>query len=132
MSKELEAWQDIKLGYICGQGAINEFALRENEREKFKIIETSLKRLEEHDKIFKKYDIKDIWLEPALFVIKNHFPMNTKIQLKKLKALEIIRIKEIDIAFFKDCPNIEEYNNWCLDKAVLTQEEYDLLKEILL
>ena len=46
MNKELEALEEIKLGYICGQGAINEFALRENERENFKIIEKALKVLE--------------------------------------------------------------------------------------
>ena len=45
MNKGLEAWQKIKLGYICGQGAINEFALRENERENFKIIEKELESL---------------------------------------------------------------------------------------
>ena len=100
-------------------------------------IETALKRLEEHDRIFKKYDIKDIWLEPALYVIKNHFPMNTETQLKKLKALEIIKEKQLDICQIMDIIGIpskiavEMYNK---DKDIMFQitiEEFDLLKDVL-
>ena len=58
MSKESEALNKIKLGYIFGQVAINEFALRENEREDFKVIENALKALE----IMKKKRVNVDWL----------------------------------------------------------------------
>lgn len=50
---------------------------------------------------------------------------------KKLKALEIIKEKEIDVPLFKECPNYDEYMEWCSEKAKLTLQEYDLLKEVL-
>lgn len=56
---------------------------------------------------------------------------------KKLKAFEIIKEKQIDVLYIAMFPNsLEKYNKhvsfvhddeWCL-----TQEEYDLLKEVLL
>lgn len=56
-----------------------------------------------------------------------------KIVEKSLKALEIIKEKEIDIAYIKCCDSREHYNVMCeLEKEKLTQEEYDLLKEVLL
>lgn len=51
---------------------------------------------------------------------------------RNLKALEIIKTKEIDIRLFNDCPSLDEYNNWASDESQLTKEEYDLLKEVLL
>lgn len=64
--------------------------------------------------------------------LQEDFDKHYERSYKKLRALDIINNKEIDIALFKECPNIEEYNNWCSNKAALTQEEYDLLKEVLL
>ena len=109
----------------------------------FVIIETALKRLEEIDKIFKKYDINDNWLDAALHVIKNHFPMNTEIQLKKLKALKIIKEKRVDVNsllyYIKsnacDDSVVCWYNEYIIefdDERILTHEDYDLLKEVLL
>ena len=105
----------------------------------FDIIETALKRLDEHEKVFKKYDIDDNWLEPALYVIKNHFPIDTEIQLKKLKALEIIKEKSVIPAYIVNTKNVEQYNKWLKEitfrkdwlKRILTEEEYDILKEVL-
>lgn len=52
---------------------------------------------------------------------------------KELKALEIIKNKEINITLLKESEEIEDYNCCCLLTSVeLTQEEYDLLKEVLL
>lgn len=98
------------------------------------IIEIAIKRLEEHDKIFKKYDINDIWLEPALYVIKNHFPMNTETQLKKMKSLDIIKKKNINVRGIINSPTLEHYIDHCMPRhsEEPTQEEYNLLKEVLL
>lgn len=52
---------------------------------------------------------------------------------KELKALEIIKDKEVQVAIFKICNSCEGYN---LTKGLfgkfLTQEEYNLLKDVLL
>ena len=56
---------------------------------------------------------------------------------KKLKALEIIIEKDVDIYFFKESlkfpeyAQLMEYNTRSTELIELTQEEYDLLKEAL-
>ena len=51
---------------------------------------------------------------------------------KELKALEIIVKKRVAIALFKSCDKLEQYNIYCPINEKLTQEEWDLLKEVLL
>lgn len=73
--------------------------------------------------------------------------MKLKIIEKELKALEIINNKQVDIALLKKSKNAVEYNglrmimfkkqaekdySGTLIKYGLDQEEYDLLKEVLL
>lgn len=51
---------------------------------------------------------------------------------KKLKAFGIIEKKSVDVQLLKDSKNLNDYN-WCVhtkDRA-LTQDEFDLLKEVL-
>ena len=135
MTKELKALEDIEnfnnkrffnIKYDNGDQAHYEYqTIKDLFPKEFGIIEAALKRLEEHDEIFKKYDMKDLWLEPALYVIKNHFPMDTETQLKKFKALENIKRKT----------NLTKTNDGkkALVFVVLeTEEEFDLLKEVLL
>ena len=49
---------------------------------------------------------------------------------KSLKALEIIKKKEVWLAHFKGFRKLKTYNEHTLEQ--LTQEEWDLLKEVLL
>ena len=54
---------------------------------------------------------------------------------QELKALEIIREKNVDIQTLKRTNNVYEYNSYVakgLGEKPLTQEEYDLLKEVML
>lgn len=54
---------------------------------------------------------------------------------EELKALEIIRTKEVNIYAIRKSENLVDYNvSWVLrhKERILTQEEYDLLKEVLL
>lgn len=55
---------------------------------------------------------------------------------KELKALEIIKEKQVDVYILLKTKSLDEYNEWYVgiqdDFIPLTQEEYDLLKEILL
>ena len=57
---------------------------------------------------------------------------------KELKALEIIKTKNVDIDYIKTCfydkkGGFKDYNAWVGhdDDEELSQEEYDLLKEVL-
>ena len=134
MTKELKALEYIEnfnnkrffdITYDNGDQAHYEYqTIKDLFPKEFGLIEAALKRLEEHDEIFKKYDMKDLWLEPALYVIKNHFPMDIETQLKKFKALENIKRKT----------NLTKTNDGkkALVFVVLeTEEEFDLLKEVL-
>lgn len=49
-----------------------------------------------------------------------------------LKALDIIRNKNVDLYDLRHSVNSTDYNNTRIDMYSLTQEEYDLLKEVLL
>ena len=50
---------------------------------------------------------------------------------KELKALEIIKEKEVNVFIFLHSGDLETYNNMVEDNRKLTQEEFDLLKEVL-
>lgn len=50
---------------------------------------------------------------------------------KELKALEIIRNKRVNVRTFLQCENVEQYNRASFSDD-LSQEQYDLLKEVLL
>ena len=52
--------------------------------------------------------------------------------LKYKKALEIIKNKEVNVFIFLHSGDLETYNDMVEDNRKLTQEEYDLLKEVLL
>ena len=51
-----------------------------------------------------------------------------------LKALKIIKEKRVDVGWLISCENIEQYNNviGTATHKLLTQKEFNLLKEILL
>lgn len=83
-------------------------------------IETALKDYERRLKLAKEYeDVNKVG--------------------KRLKAFEIIKEKRVDITTLMDCDNAEEYNRWVPIRShytyqplEVTQEEFDLLKEMLL
>ena len=48
------------------------------------------------------------------------------------KALEIIKEKLVDVEYLSKCNNVKEYNaHWCYENFYLTEEEFNLLKEVL-
>lgn len=51
---------------------------------------------------------------------------------KELKALEIIKSKEVNVAWLTYTDGLKEYNCGKFIGSYLTQEEYDLLREVLL
>ena len=116
MNKELKALENIK-HYDSRVG------LHESD---YKIIENALKHLE--------------ILEQELCVVKTMEDLTIEaIKDKKLKALEIVKEKEVNV-FDILATGYVEYYNMCVvnkirpeycDSYFLTQEEYELLKEVL-
>ena len=50
-----------------------------------------------------------------------------------LKVLDIIKEKGVNVGLLSRCANAERYNKgMCYESRYLTQEEYDLLKEVLI
>jgi hypothetical protein len=137
MSKELQALE----GIVFYLNASNE--PKSHYFKKIEIIKTALKEHEvmkqtkfivsinkfsdaDLDKLKNQRMISN--LEPC--EIKPLFDEETQ---KKLKAFEIIKEKEVDVRGINVSSAANEYNNWFSKrlKNDLTQEEYDLLKEVL-
>ena len=85
-----------------------------------------------------KLSIRDGFIGCPFRNISNDYCEEFEIIEKELKALEIIKTKNVDIDYIKTCfydkkGGFKEYNAYVghdEDKE-LTQEEYDLLKEVL-
>lgn len=139
MNKELKAFEKIKemYEYFVKNNRDLEPKLMICEKEDFATIKTALK---EYEKI--KQEVQDLRIA---FYRKN----NDTIELchayeKKLKALEIIKEKMVSLddlndAIYEDNYHqnnehnaIDIYNQNRFEYKHLTQEEFDLLKEVLL
>ena len=125
MSKELsplEALKELKKRY--GKN----FSLNDDER--CRIIKTALERLELIDSVMGCVDYKKVadFLENCGCTTLDDF-------YKRIKALEIIKNKRVQVHILLESNNVEEYNESIYVcegvKYKLTQEEYDLLKEVL-
>ena len=112
MSKELlplEALDNLRYGGLVDGNVVCFTKLAFEKR--LDIIETALKDYERKLKLAKEYeDVNNV--------------------AKRLKALEIIKKKKVNVRFLISCKTLKEYNDVISDH--LTQEEYDLLKEVLL
>lgn len=76
-------------------------------------------------------ELREYWL--------NHLPLSVKDGLrivkvleKEVKTLDIIKEKRVNIDYLRNCKSLEDYNNILIKDWQLTQEEYDLLKGVLL
>ncbi len=132
MSKELEALNEIKEKYKNDNGLLR----------RLNVIETALKKLEVYDMVEKlpmpKVEVLD---DNKISYVGHNIVITDKEQFdkdqKKLKALEIIKEKKVEFSFLYKSDTVEEYNSWLwaiIDHKVYTlvQEEYELLKEVLL
>ena len=82
-------------------------------------IETALKDYEE---------LKKLKLLPYPKVNDEEYRRSV---IKRLQALEIIKDKEVNVFIFLHSGDLETYNDMVEDNRKLTQEEYNLLKEVL-
>ena len=138
MSKALEALENIK-HYDSRVG------LHESD---YSIIETALKEYEEgieNAKTYVPHTAKNALFDLECLAMRNtsrsfwKLPQQLANDVKKeLKALEIIKEKRVDTYLLCSCNSVDEYNSMfehrfgSYDKRALTQEDYDLLKEVLL
>ena len=132
MSKELKALERIK--DFMSKNAVHW-------KQDISMIETALK---DYNNLLEKYDFKDI-KELDDFLNKHRFIHQEQLDnKKKLKALEIIKDKGVDIkdlykvlSFYLSHPDCElkeyiYYNSLKTEKERLTEQEYSLLKEVFL
>ena len=105
-----------------------------NEIEKF--IEKNLSKTKDNESFNLGFDIGIIEKELKEYEgAKNHIEALHKERVEnalKLKALEIIKNKWVNVLYFRGCSSLEEYNSHHASWYKLTQEEYELLKEVLL
>ena len=147
MSKELtplEALNEIKNIKTLSVPERKVVTFQEKYKEELDIIETALK---EYEKLKKEVnEISDfglkayrVELEKQINSNKKYRTTNKRLRVKNQKLYEILRIikeKHVDcfklIAIFRTSNNIEHYNQNYGSNWQLTQEEYDLLKEVLI
>ena len=104
----------------------------------FDIIEKELEDLDTIKEIFSWYGLeyKLTIVREALLLLKqyqgSYGVRGQALITKKLKAFEIIKEKEINVFIFLHSGDLETYNDMVEDNRKLSQEEYDLLKEVLL
>lgn len=78
--------------------------------------------------------LKRIRQETCPATYNNDFDKNERCDIieKELQALEIIKEKEVNVFIFLHSGDLETYNDMVEDNRKLNQEEYELLKEVLL
>ena len=140
MSKELEALEGLsELAITPDLKVLPKFDgwTRIEVMNRYKpIIETALKELNEYKSI-----LKDFGLENPQNLIDNLNIIKDSKFHEKIKALEIVKDKQVEVCYFMNCETLEEYNDDVIaayayeedaaKQRMLTQEEYDLLKEVL-
>lgn len=140
MSKGLEVLDDVREQLISITAFVSAknkelsvmYCLKENDDIKryvdnvigLKEIENELKRLEELEKAFDTLSKED---EKAKKLLSK--------EIEKNRAFEIIKNKNVNVDYLKVALSLDSlsyYNSLVGKERQLTQEEYDLLKEVLL
>lgn len=136
MNKELEALQEVRQQLTYYKEYAKEKLPTKAEQidasceDELNIIETALK-----DYATRKTLIETIDSGEMVFEERNVWEEKQK----KIKAFEIIKDKKVDVGVFRFCESANDYNrairineNGLIHYVELTQEEYELLKEVLL
>ena len=142
MSKELEALDRL---YCAGRLDLD-YVLNGKQNQDYKIIATALEDYEfmKQTKIIvsdKKISDDDLEKLKNQGIIVGNLEQS-KVELlfdeetqKKLEALEIIKKKRVDVRYLFQCKSLRDYNyiykGTNQSELCLTQEEYDLLKDVL-
>lgn len=131
MSKGLKALQDIRLRIFIESEVQSEKVVKD-----LKIIEKELKEYEETKKDLEQVmsDYQDLG-NSCYEKLKAYEELKKEYLVLSIKerALEIIKKKVVDIYLLYATKTLEDYNSSLMQyNANLTQEEYDLLKEVFL
>lgn len=104
----------------------------ESERvvERKHVIESALKDYEQYEKILKDYDFNLANFREACFTLAQFRGEGFTGIEKKLKALELIKNKKINVRCLMSGWHLGNYNSYKAHIR-LTEEEYELLKEVL-
>lgn len=159
MNKELEALNKIA-GITNYDGGKNLKALGNSHKKEFSLLETALKEKEQQDQIIKtikeiisfkasepEFEVDEdgsvrsifgrVYLELKRAIGNNERELFRNWVLetcfpKEFKALEIIKDKKVCVMWLKN--GLSSYNSTTAlyDLPILTEEEFDLLKEVLL
>ena len=142
MSKELEALDRL---YCAGRLDLD-YVLNGKQNQDYKIVETALKEYEfmkQTKIIVSDKKISDDDLEKLInqgIIVGNLEqskiePLFDNETQNKIKALEIIKKKEVNVCYLFQCKSLRQYNyiykGTNQSELCLTQEEYDLLREVL-
>lgn len=152
MSKELEALENIKrdLEYITRLDYVDPIVRGEVRDELYKIYHRELPELDIIETALKNYE--KLTSKPAILYGRTHGHTQALVDTicknykevkitnledeKKLKALDIIKEKNVWFWVFRRTHNVNEYNEkvalYYPECDELTQEEYDILKEVML
>ena len=129
MSKELsplEALNSIKFG-CC------DFESRTLYQDELKIVETALKEVQTYEIVLQEYGFNLTDFREACFLLKQFRESGFANIESTLKALEIIKEKiDVGVVILGDKPKIRITYNGQLRFYDIVQEEYELLKEVLL
>ena len=132
MSKGLEALQRL---FDHNYG--NDFYIKAEEDAE--TIEKELKDYNEIKEIAKHYNFEDLGHEVYKIDTDRKWQLKFDAGIvaiqedyRKARALEIIKKKNVDITSLRCASSLEDYNRKENGFDPLTQEEYDLLKEVLL
>ena len=121
-----------KLERIKGHFNPKDIVNKELFEEDFNVIEKELKELEEHEEILNDYNLTLADFREACLLLAQwrSAGLNWADYEKQKKALEIIRDKQVAVDELLRCADCEDYNDFAGSNS-LTQEEYELLKEVL-
>lgn len=135
MNKGLEALKRIKMLEIsCDRESYDLRPITKTHKEDLSTIEKELKEKAKFDAFMKRYNIDSVEELDTFFNEHLNNDIDKCSKCKELKALEIIKEKGIILQFIKETYTVEQYNAGVFGTLVkpLTQEEYTLLKEVLL
>lgn len=111
------------------------YSIREMKKKEINIIKQSLDQLEKENEILKKAiensnKAYDVLMQNSNIQFLNQNQENTKLK----KALNILKNKEVSLETFKISADLDTYHEILKDNPFydkLTQEEFELLKEML-
>ena len=96
----------------------------------YNVVENELKELEDLQKVLDDFGIHNTMNLIDTLKIIQFLEKRNAVNSKKLKALEIIKNKRVDIYHIQATNRVGEYNFWKLSTSKrLKKEEYELLKE---